>query len=69
MHLTPKYSDSAAHTIEFRVVPTLNHTIVLEMTFLHKFSPTVYNKDHTITWQHPQLTSVSPPVVPAIPLD
>ena len=50
VHLPLYFADGAIHTVEFRVVPALNHAIMLGMPFLHTFSPSIDWKTRTITW-------------------
>ena len=69
MNLPLQFADDTIYTVEFLVVPALNQTIILGMTFLHTLNPSIDWKTHTITWDHPQLTSVTPLVVPTAPLD
>ena len=49
VHLPLQYADGAIHTVDFRIVLTLNHTIILVMPFLHRINPSVDWKIHTIT--------------------
>ena len=50
VHLPLKFADGAIHTVEFRVVPALNHAIILEIPFLYTLNPSINWKTHTITW-------------------
>ena len=45
-----KFAESAVHTVEFWVVPASNHATSLGIPFLHKFSPSINWKNHTIIW-------------------
>ena len=69
VHLPVQYADGTIYTVEFRIIPVLNHAIILGMPFVHAFNPNINCKIYTITCQYPQLTSILPPVVPAAPLD
>ena len=69
MHLPLKFADNAVHTVEFRVIPTLNHAKILVMPFLQKISPNINWWIHIITFCHPQLTSVSFRLLPAALID
>ena len=40
-HLALNFADSAVYIVELRVVPALNHTIILRMLFLHQFNPSI----------------------------
>ena len=48
MHLPLQFADGAIHTVEYRVVPALNHALTLGMPSLHIFNSNVYWKTHTI---------------------
>ena len=50
VHLPLRFADGAVHTVEFQVVPPLNHAIILGMHFLHRLIPSVDFLNHTITW-------------------
>ena len=50
VHLPLQFADGAIHTVEFRVVPALNHAIILGIPFLHTLNPSIDWKTHTITW-------------------
>ena len=50
MHLPIIFDDGAVHTVEFWVVPILNHAIILGIPFLHELYPSFDWKNHTITW-------------------
>ena len=39
MYLPLQFADGAIHTVEVRVVPALNHAIILGMPFLHIVNP------------------------------
>ena len=41
VNLLLKFANGAVHTVEFWVVPALNHAIILGMPFLHIFNPSV----------------------------
>ena len=50
VHLLLQSTDVDIHTVEFRVVPALNHAIILGISFLHILNPSINWKAHTITW-------------------
>ena len=64
MKIPLKFAENVEYTVEFRVVPALNHQIILGMPFLHQVNPTIDWKKHLIKWQHPQITPVAPPGAP-----
>ena len=49
VHLALKFSDGTMHIVEFRVVLALNHAIILEIPFQHKFNPSIDWENQTIT--------------------
>ena len=50
VHLPLQFTNIAIHTVEFRVVPALNHNIVLGMPFLHTLKLSIDCKTQIITW-------------------
>ena len=64
MKIPLKFAENVEYTVEFRVVPALNHQIILGMPFLHQVNPTIDWQKHLIKWQHPQITPVAPPGAP-----
>ena len=49
VQLPLKFADGAVYTVEFWVIPVLNHAIILGIPFLNIFNPSINWKTHTIT--------------------
>ena len=45
-----QFANDSIYTVEFQVVPTLNHAIILGIPLLHIINPSINWKTHTITW-------------------
>ena len=50
VHVLLLFADGTIHTVEFRVIPALNHATILGMPFLHTLSPSIFWKTHTSIW-------------------
>ena len=50
VHLPLQFADGTIYTVEFRIVSSLNHAIILGMPFLCILKLSIDWKTHTIIW-------------------
>ena len=50
VHLSLVFAYGAMRTVEFWLVPVLNHTMIFGMPFLHNFNSSIDWQNQTIIW-------------------